>query len=448
MNDIETLAPESLRAEDPVQRSTRSQRIHRQTHGVEPTVHKQARGGERASLRREAEVLRAVGGTDLVRLVDLIDGPETTELVLRDTGGPSLAAALADPDTTATAALSLLAATCDTVSRLHQRGWGHGRIEADHVLLSARGRIRLCSLGAAAPIDVDPTVTRADRTAVLRMVDDWCRQPAGSGMVPPWSTRVRAWALERRTHRLVDDPDPQVLARILRRTARAGSVTEAGPTRRIAVAVAIAMAAVSLVGVAMASGVVLRSVSDHDAVASPAAPQASKVASPSVKPTTSSPANSTPTTSAPSATSTTAVAPPSTPVALPAALPAADPSCATPDALHPDVDGDGCGDAVSTDANAVLVGDRRYRLGTDGDVVAVGDWDCDGTATPALLRPSNGKVFTFDRWATESDPSTATQIGAVDGAIGFASNDGRCGAPRVVSSGGIAQPVDVTGARP
>jgi hypothetical protein len=41
---------------------------------------------------------------------------------------------------------------------------------------------------------------------------------------------------------------------------------------------------------------------------------------------------------------------------------------------------------------------RTYRLGRAGDVVVVGDWDCDGLATPGLYRPSTGEAFEYDSW--------------------------------------------------
>lgn len=78
--------------------------------------------------------------------------------------------------------------------------------------------------------------------------------------------------------------------------------------------------------------------------------------------------------------------------------------------LEADVDGRGCtlpllvteeivDDApttvvmVPTDAG-VLAG--RYALGEAGGRVVVGDWDCDGTDTPAVVRTSDGQVFLFD----------------------------------------------------
>jgi hypothetical protein len=43
------------------------------------------------------------------------------------------------------------------------------------------------------------------------------------------------------------------------------------------------------------------------------------------------------------------------------------------------------------------VGGHRYAAGVPGDVVAVGRWRCQG-ATAAVLRPSSGAVWVFDRW--------------------------------------------------
>jgi eukaryotic-like serine/threonine-protein kinase len=48
---------------------------------------------------------------------------------------------------------------------------------------------------------------------------------------------------------------------------------------------------------------------------------------------------------------------------------------------------------------------RRYALGLAGDRLFLGDWNCDGIATPALLRPSTGETIYFDSWAPSSEPS-------------------------------------------
>ena len=43
-------------------------------------------------------------------------------------------------------------------------------------------------------------------------------------------------------------------------------------------------------------------------------------------------------------------------------------------------------------------GGNRYLVGTAGDFIATGDWDCDGEPTPAIIRPSTGHVVLFDTW--------------------------------------------------
>ncbi|UDY35789.1 hypothetical protein [Dermatobacter hominis] len=405
MDEIETLEPDELHGG--------RGRISRRTDGPVELVVKTATGGDRAALRREAEVLRAVGGAEVVQVVDLHDGLEQTELVLRDTGGPSLGAALADEGTSSATALQLLASACDTVARLHGRGWAHGRITTDHVLLTRRGRMRLCSLRAATPVESDPDAARADRAALLRMVDDWTRAPAGPGRDPRLGARLRAEVLARRTHRLPDDPDPRVLARILRRTGRAS-----GPPMRTMVWALPIIVSIPLVLLVAGS---LRSAVDE--------PRAT--AAPTTTATTVRPSTSTTATASSSAAPTTSVAAATT-VATPVTTSA--PSTAPA--------------ALTTDGNTVTVDGRRYRVGEDGDIVAVSDWDCDGIATPAVLRPSTGTVHVFDGWATPGATATATEVGRVDGAVSIASPDGPCGPPVVTTADGAARVVSIPGARP
>ena len=59
---------------------------------------------------------------------------------------------------------------------------------------------------------------------------------------------------------------------------------------------------------------------------------------------------------------------------------------------------------------------RRYALGQPGDVAIVGDWDCDGTKTPALLRPSTGEIAVFSDWPAPKDGIAAQHVLVVDGA--------------------------------
>jgi len=59
---------------------------------------------------------------------------------------------------------------------------------------------------------------------------------------------------------------------------------------------------------------------------------------------------------------------------------------------------------------------RRYGIGEAGDVVALGDWNCDGVATPALLQIRSSSVSIFAAWpdaGSATDPiSSAVVVGA------------------------------------
>jgi hypothetical protein len=61
----------------------------------------------------------------------------------------------------------------------------------------------------------------------------------------------------------------------------------------------------------------------------------------------------------------------------------------------------------------VLVGPHRFEIGQPGDVVVLGDWDCDGGATPAVLRLETGEVFVFSAWAAASSAVVVPRIARV-----------------------------------
>ena len=114
-----------------------------------------------------------------------------------------------------------------------------------------------------------------------------------------------------------------------------------------------------------------------------------------------------------------------------------------------DVDGDGCPEAVTIDGAQVLVDGARYDVGAPGDAVAVADWDCDGSDTPAVVRPSTGEVFVFEGWATAEARVPARLLDRVPGAIAPVPPDGTCDVVPVVDSGGMRSsvPVDAEGSR-
>ena len=59
---------------------------------------------------------------------------------------------------------------------------------------------------------------------------------------------------------------------------------------------------------------------------------------------------------------------------------------------------------------------RRYSVGRDGDLVVMGDWNCDDLATPAVLRPGTGEIALFDRWPDPRQTIATTAGWVIDGA--------------------------------
>lgn len=99
----------------------------------------------------------------------------------------------------------------------------------------------------------------------------------------------------------------------------------------------------------------------------------------------------------------------------------------------------GTGDPAEPTAGLIHNRDgRRYAIGAEGDLVVIGDWDCDGEATPAIAQTSTGQVVLFDRWpspgATISE-SDASARRVVDDLIGVelerADESGGCDRLRV-----------------
>lgn len=80
-----------------------------------------------------------------------------------------------------------------------------------------------------------------------------------------------------------------------------------------------------------------------------------------------------------------------------------------------DIDGDGCPDTVQVTGGVVHVAGQRWSVGEPDDAVAVGDWDCDGVATPVVYRPSTGDVFVFSGWAATGQPLAAEAVAQIGG---------------------------------
>lgn len=94
-------------------------------------------------------------------------------------------------------------------------------------------------------------------------------------------------------------------------------------------------------------------------------------------------------------------------------------------------------------ATTVAAGGQRYAVGELGDRTIVGDWDCDGTDTVALLRPRTGEVFVFSGWATAGHDLTVPATQRVDGARRLLADDGD-GCDRLLAERHDGAAVEVT----
>jgi hypothetical protein len=103
-----------------------------------------------------------------------------------------------------------------------------------------------------------------------------------------------------------------------------------------------------------------------------------------------------------------------------------------------DVDGDGCEEAVRWSAGVLEAGSARFAIGAAGDAVVVGDWDCDGGRTAALL--TGERLVVFDAWADPGADLVAREVATVEGANGLAVVRGADGCERPsVSRAGIPE---------
>jgi len=97
-----------------------------------------------------------------------------------------------------------------------------------------------------------------------------------------------------------------------------------------------------------------------------------------------------------------------------------------------DIDGDDCPDPLTVDGAVVSAGAARWTLGEPGDRIALGDWDCDGSTSAALLRPPTGDVFVFPSWAELGSPVSVTPVQRVAGAVDIHTEAGGATCDRLV----------------
>jgi hypothetical protein len=75
---------------------------------------------------------------------------------------------------------------------------------------------------------------------------------------------------------------------------------------------------------------------------------------------------------------------------------------------------------VDVDGATLTLAGVAWSVGRAGDVAAVGDWDCDGRASPAVLRPEDGSVWVYGAWG---EGQVAVAAGAVPGAVALRAAD-------------------------
>jgi eukaryotic-like serine/threonine-protein kinase len=99
--------------------------------------------------------------------------------------------------------------------------------------------------------------------------------------------------------------------------------------------------------------------------------------------------------------------------------------------LQADIEGRGCTVPVAWDGRQLTVplrsgGTARYELDArSDDVLLLGDWNCDGRATPALYRPGDGQLFVFDEF-DEDTTARGISSGVQGGRPVVVRGDDRC----------------------
>lgn len=339
--------------------------------------------GQRDRLRRAARLHGQLTHPGVAPFVGLDDDAFSTVLRTRYVPGSDLWNA---GPFTVEELCGLGAALAQTLAALHTAGVSHGALERAHVIVSDAGRPVLCGVGSGQIRGDDGTWASAvardctDLGVLLEGLLDEVSIP--TGLIPALRARrcardLRRVAVRASTGAIGDAPD---LARQLsglpgaRLPGPVSTDRESSSSRRSTVSLRIAVG-LALVGFAcMALGV-------HGLIRA----QTSRAEPPEVTPHLSTGSQ---------LTKTRATG---------------------------DLTDGGCRSSAVPDArlegHTLVAGGNRYQVGQPDDLVRLGDWDGDGVATPALLRPSTGAVFLFDRWPAAGAPVRATIAIAVPDAL-------------------------------
>ncbi len=402
--------------------------LRSELHGQDLVAVKEGDAGE--ALRHEAALLRDLDHPGVIGFVALTDDERGLRLLTRYAGRETLA-------TWQPQRLEELRRVseevAETVRHLHERGIVHRDIGPSHVVIDSLRRPLLCGFSAARR---DAAEDNAEQLADVKDVGETVlaallrlesqprpglrrheqrlfgrmqavAQAAADGRVPSsraLASRLRATATESsaplasRSSRWHESAGRRLLRH--RRAPGPGGGRAARRVPRRPRRASWLAAAVVCAGCALGALMILRLGDDGAAAPAPAS-SLSRGAVP----------RSAPPLEAPASTPSTAASRPARPV--PAPGPPERPQQTTAGCREPgsglrDVDGDGCAEEIRVTGGSVAVDGVRYPVGTAGDQVAVGDWDCDGIATVALVQPG-GRVYLFESWPRQA-PVTGTLV--------------------------------------
>jgi hypothetical protein len=396
-------------------------------------VTKRAANGPGADrLRREADILRGAAHPGVVELFGIVDLEGGVVLHTAFVGGGTLAEQIVPPDRTTSSGATkapdavrgaqVAAALAATLADLHDRGIVHQRVTADHVLVTDVDQVRLCGFAGAAMSreadSCDPEAAAADVVAVACVVEDIAGAATGAG-----GEALRAVA----DRVLRADPSARPTMRTLAQALAALADGEAGSTPPVAQGRKLlparpsaatrrrrptnrqtAVALLTVVAVLVTSAVVATTVAGPGPSSPSVAPSPMPVA-PAVAQRSTTTVAVTPSVSTPP---TGVRVWPRDPGPTPDLEGEDCPSPATPATVDTagtaDIDGDGCAEVVAVADGVVSVLGRRWQVASPDDLVVVGDWNCDGVSTPAVVRPDTGDVWTFPHWAEEDEEVSAS----------------------------------------
>ncbi|MBI1845035.1 MAG: hypothetical protein HYR89_10575 [Actinobacteria bacterium] len=366
-------------------------------------------GASAARLAHEAEMLAHAAGHGVVEMVEFLSDADGAALVTCFVGGGTLAELACrgrvDPEVVANVAATL----CETLASAHDRGLVHGRVSAEHVLAPASVSPVLCGWAEAAVIggSISHVPSRAtsygkaerdDLVGVARLVIEMLGESTGvlarqlravARRVPPETASGRgagthlSMATMAGAFRALVPAEAAsqgagtIPATVLLGRAIHGKPDVGGRRSRSAVCgwrrfdrgsirgTPLGLAGVAVLLVALVVGVFHELATSED------------------------------------------------PASLSSGTPVGADECGSEmpsTRLLADVDGDGCVEPIRLEGGIARAGGVSWRIGAEGDLVVIGDWNGDGTATPGLVRSTTGEVWIFQGWARHGEQLVARRV--------------------------------------